>query len=91
MKQVALITGASSGIGKELAYIHAKNRGDLILVARRLDNLEAMKKDLEDKYDVDVMVISKDLTNPASPAELYKEVKDAGIELEYLINNAGFG
>ena len=91
MKQVALITGASSGIGKELAYIHAENRGDLVLVARRMDVLEAIKRDLEEKYDVRVMIISKDLTSPTASKELYDEIQSAGIEIEYLINNAGFG
>lgn len=90
MKQVALITGASSGIGKELAYIHAERNGDLILVARRMEKLEEMKQDLEEKHKVKVMTISKDLTLPAAAKELYDEVKKSGIEVEYLINNAGF-
>ena len=47
MNNTALITGASSGIGKELAKIHAKNQGDLILVARRMNLLESLKQELE--------------------------------------------
>ena len=50
MKKVALITGASSGIGKELAKIHAQNKGDLILVARRKNKLQELKKELEEKF-----------------------------------------
>jgi hypothetical protein len=46
----ALITGASSGIGKDLAYIHAEKKGNLVLVARRKDDLEKIKKDIENKY-----------------------------------------
>jgi short-subunit dehydrogenase len=90
-RKVALITGASTGIGKELAYIHAESQGDLILVARSQDKLEALRADLEEKHKVQVMVIAKDLSNQTAPEELYEEVKKAGIKVDYLINNAGFG
>ncbi|MCK5050455.1 MAG: SDR family NAD(P)-dependent oxidoreductase, partial [Candidatus Cloacimonetes bacterium] len=62
MKNVALITGASSGIGKELAYIHAKQKNDLVIVARRQTELESLKTELEGKFGVQVKVIVKDLT-----------------------------
>jgi short-subunit dehydrogenase len=91
MKNVALITGASSGIGKELAHIHAEKGGDLILVARSKDKLEKLKTELKEKHAVEVVVIVKDLTLPEAPQEIYDEVNNAGIELKYLINNAGFG
>ncbi len=91
MKKVALITGASSGIGKELADIHAEKGGDLIIVARRADKLNTLKSALEEKHGVQVMVIVKDLTQPTAPREIYDAVRDAGIEVNYLINNAGFG
>ncbi len=91
MKKVALITGASSGIGKELAHIHAEKGGDLIIVARRADKLNTLKAALEEKHGVQVMVIVKDLTQPTAPREIYDAVRDAGIEISYLINNAGFG
>lgn len=91
MKKTALITGASSGIGKELARIHASKGGDVIIVARRQDKLLELKKELEKKYKIQVMVITKDLTNPESAYEVYNEVKTAGVEVDYLINNAGFG
>ncbi len=91
MKKVALITGASSGIGKEFALIHAEKGGDLIITARRADNLKQLKTELEQKYSIKVMVIAKDLSLPNSPKEIYNEVKKAGIEVDYLINNAGFG
>jgi len=90
-KKTALITGASSGIGKELAHIHAEKGGDLVIVARSKDKLEKLKTELEKKHSVKVMLIEKDLSNSEAPKELYKEVKNAGIEIEYLINNAGFG
>ncbi len=91
MKKVALITGASSGIGKEFAYIHAEKGGDLIITARREEKLNALKAELEQKHSIKVMVILKDLSQPTAPQEIYDEVKKAGVEVEYLINNAGFG
>lgn len=90
-KKVALITGASSGIGREFAHIHAANGGDLVIIARREDKLNELKQELEKKHNVKVKVIAKDLTLPKSPIEIYNEVKDAGIKVDYLINNAGFG
>jgi len=91
MKKVALITGASSGIGKQLAYIHAEKGGDLVIVARSADKLATLKEEIEAKYGVQAMVIVKDLTSATAPQEIYEEVKAAGVEVEYLINNAGFG
>ena len=91
MKQVALITGASSGIGKELARIHAEQCGDVVVVARSDDKLQDLKRELEEKNNVKVFVIAKDLTQPNAPKEIYDAVKQAGIEVEFLINNAGFG
>ncbi len=91
MKKVALITGASSGIGKELAGIHAEQGGDLVIVSRREDKLNELKSELEVKHPVQVTVIPKDLTRLEAAQEIYAEVKSGGIEVEYLINNAGFG
>ncbi|MEM1081456.1 MAG: SDR family oxidoreductase [Pseudomonadota bacterium] len=91
MNDVALITGASSGIGKELATIHAARGGDLVIVARRADQLQALKLGLEQAHGVQVHVIAKDLTERAAPQDLYDEVQAAGIAVNYLINNAGFG
>jgi short-subunit dehydrogenase len=90
-KKTALITGASSGIGKELAHIHAEQGGDLVIVARRQDKLNALKTELEDQLGVKVMVIAKDLSLPGAASEIYEEVKQASVEVNYLINNAGFG
>jgi short-subunit dehydrogenase len=91
MKKIALITGASSGIGRELAHIHAATSGDLILVARSTQKLNELKIDLESKYKIIAAVITKDLTAPNAAQELYDEVKSLDIEVDYLINNAGFG
>jgi short-subunit dehydrogenase len=89
--KAALITGASSGIGAELARIHAERGGDLVIVARREDKLKALKKELEDKYGIKVLVIAKDLTLPGAASDIYEEVTQAAVEVHYLINNAGFG
>ncbi|MEO0570996.1 MAG: SDR family NAD(P)-dependent oxidoreductase, partial [Bacteroidota bacterium] len=91
MKKVALITGASSGIGKELARIHAEKGGDLVLVARSKDKLESLKSELENKHGVAVRPIVKDLTDPHAAKQIYDEVGATGIQIDYLINNAGFG
>jgi hypothetical protein len=90
-KKVALITGASTGIGKEFAKIHAAHGGNLVVVARNQGKLQELKIELEQKHNVKVVVIAKDLSVPSAPQEIFDEVKKAGIEIDYLINNAGFG
>ncbi|KNC65995.1 short-chain dehydrogenase, partial [Pseudoalteromonas rubra] len=87
----ALITGASSGIGLELARLHAQQGGDLVLVARSENKLNALKKELEQSHGVNACVITADLTDPASAQTIYNETKRQGIEIDILINNAGFG
>lgn len=84
-----LITGASGGIGYELAYIFAENKNNLILVARNVSKLEAIKADIDLKYGVDVKIINADLCEEAAAENLYK--KTFGLEVENLVNNAGFG
>ncbi len=91
MKKTALITGASSGIGKEFAKIHAEKGGDLIVVARSENKLNELKKELEETYKINVFVIQKDLTKSNAPKEIYEQVQNAGLKVDYLINNAGFG
>jgi short-subunit dehydrogenase len=91
MKNTALITGASSGIGKELAIIHAEKGGNLIIVARRQDKLNELKAQLEVKYDVKVHTIVKDLSVVGAAKELFNEVESKGIQVDFLMNNAGFG
>jgi short-subunit dehydrogenase len=91
MKKTALITGASSGIGKELARIHAKNNGDLILVARRLNLLESLKEELETTFSIQVLVLEFDLTETKAGSKLVDLIKEKNIKINYLFNNAGFG
>lgn len=91
MKNVALITGASSGIGMEFARIHASKARDLVIVARRGDALNALKIELEEKYLVQVVVIEMDLMLPHAAQQLYKLIVEKNIEIDYLVNNAGLG
>jgi short-subunit dehydrogenase len=87
----ALITGASHGIGLELATIHASKGDDLVLVARNKSKLEEVKTILENKYKVKVYTIGKDLSGMNAAEEVYNETIKQGIQIDYLINNAGFG
>jgi short-subunit dehydrogenase len=89
--KTALVTGASSGIGVELARLHARRGGDLVLVARRQDRLEALKAELEAAHGVTVHVIVKDLTDPAAAEQIHEELVSRAVPVDYLINNAGFG
>ncbi len=86
----ALITGASSGIGFELAKVMAREKMDLILVARSLDKLEDLKKQLA-SFNRRVDVISMDLSVPGAASELYKKTQSLGLTVDCLVNNAGFG
>lgn len=87
----ALITGASSGIGAELAKEFAKDKINVILTARREEKLMALSKELSDKYGIVTTVIAQDLSKPNGANELYNRVKSQGKDIDYLVNNAGFG
>ena len=91
MKNTALITGASNGIGLELAKIHASKGGDLVLVARNKAKLDELKVALENQFKVSVYTIGKDLSAINSAQEVYEETSKQNIQINYLINNAGFG
>ncbi len=85
----ALITGASSGIGYELAHVFAKNGWNLVLVARRLDRLLALSQQLSKSFGVSVFVIEKDLTKPQASEELFRETSSKNLVIDALVNNAG--
>jgi short-subunit dehydrogenase len=87
----ALITGASNGIGLELAKFHALKGGDLVLVARNKSKLDELKTELEKKYKISVCTIGKDLSDAKSAQEVYDQTTRQNIQVDYLINNAGFG
>lgn len=89
MSNTALITGASSGIGREFARYHAEKGGDLIITARRVEALDALKAELETEHDVKVRAIALDLGTADGADALYAAVKNEQIDI--LINNAGFG
>jgi uncharacterized protein len=91
MKKTALITGASMGIGYELAKIFAQNGNDVVLVARSKDKLDAIAADFTKNYNIKATVIAIDLSKNNVAQVVYDEVKKQNIKVEYLINNAGFG
>ncbi len=91
MSNTALVTGASSGIGAEFARYHAQKGGDLIVVARRKEPLEALKAELEAAHSVSVTVIAMDFGTAEQAQKLYDAVKELGLRVDVLINNAGFG
>jgi len=86
-----LITGASSGIGLELAHLFAHDGYRLVLVARNRGALRELGDELQSRYSVEVRISPKDLAHPAAPVELYQELQEAGVVLDVLVNNAGFG
>ncbi len=91
MINTALITGASGGIGLELARIHASRRGSLVLVARSADKLNSLATELREQFGAEVLVIVEDLAEPEAAQRIFARTEAAGIEIDVLINNAGFG
>ena len=90
MSKTALITGASGGIGYELALLFAQDRYDCILVARSRDKLTELAARLESEFRVKTLVIAKDLSRPTAVDEIYEEVTATPMQVEVLVNNAGF-
>ena len=91
MARTALITGASAGIGRELAKLFAADGHHLIIVARRRDRLDELAAEIRAAHGVEVHVETADLADPAAPTELFRRVSDAGLRVDFLVNNAGFG
>jgi short-subunit dehydrogenase len=91
MPKTALVTGASSGIGAEFARYHARKGGDLVLTARSQNKLEALSAEIEAAHGVRAHVVAVDLGTPDGPAELIRQVEALGLQIDILINNAGFG
>ncbi len=90
-RPVALVTGASRGIGTELARVFAENGYDLVIVARNKAELDALAGELHGKHGTNVTVPAYDLADRASPDVIFAELQQRGIAVEVLVNNAGFG
>jgi hypothetical protein len=91
IKQRALVTGASSGFGVEIARVLAQRGIDLAIAARRRDRLEALADQLRREHHVDVAVFSVDLAQIDAAQHLFDEVRAAGLRIDILVNNAGLG
>jgi len=87
----ALVTGASGGIGLELARLFAADGHDLVLVARNEDKLNALANELEAKHGISTLVLPSDLSRPEAPREIFDELGAQSVVVDALVNNAGFG
>jgi short-subunit dehydrogenase len=88
---VALVTGATAGIGYELARVFAEHGHPLILVGRNAERLERVAKELQSAYDISATVLSKDLARPEAPVEIFRDLQQTATAVGILVNNAGFG
>lgn len=91
MTKTALVTGASSGIGKVFAQHLAAQNYNLFITARRKELLESLASELQDKYQVQVICLAIDLTTTAGRDQLFAATEEQGHEIDLLVNNAGFG
>ena len=91
LQRTALITGASAGIGTSFARVFAEQGFDLVLTARRADRLSELAKAIATQYGCRVHVVAADLADPAAPATIERDIAAAGITIDALVNNAGYG
>ncbi|MBZ5616311.1 MAG: SDR family oxidoreductase [Acidobacteriia bacterium] len=89
--KTALITGASFGIGMEFARIFAREGYNLVLVARTADRLRQLASELEKTHSTRSLILAVDLTEPGAPAYVLDQTTRADIQVDVLVNNAGFG
>jgi short-subunit dehydrogenase len=87
----ALITGASSGIGLDLARLFANDKHDLVLVARNESALGQVARECRARHGVKVVVLPQDLSHPSAPDEIFAALGQQGVAIDFLVNNAGFG
>lgn len=90
-RKVALVTGASAGLGEQFAQCFARDGHDVILVARSADRLQALGSKLEQEHKVTAHVVPADLGQPDAPQRIFDAVKARGLAVDFLVNNAGFG
>lgn len=91
MAETVLITGASSGLGLELARLFAADKSDVILVARRREQLDQLAAELTGQYGVQARVLVADLADAAAPQAIFDELQASNTQVDVLVNNAGFG
>ncbi len=91
MSETVLITGASSGIGLELAKCFAADGSRLILIARNTEALESLAKELRQSHQIEVRVLTADLSLSETPKRIFAELSAQKIAVDVLVNNAGFG
>ncbi|WP_375444064.1 SDR family NAD(P)-dependent oxidoreductase [uncultured Fibrella sp.] len=89
--KTALVTGATSGIGRELANLFAKDGYNLILVARSDESLQQLAQSYEHQFGIKTTLIAKDLASDDAGQQVYDEVKQQGLQVDVLVNNAGMG
>ncbi len=89
-RETALITGASFGIGLEFARIFAREGYNLVLVARSADKLRQLASELEKAHGIRSLILATDLTDPGAPAYVLDQTTRADIQVDVLVNNAGF-
>ena len=87
----ALVTGASGGIGEELARLFAADGHSLVLVARSRDKLSALAEELSDRHNVSARVLPADLARAEAPREIFEELQSDAVTVDALVNNAGIG
>src|SRR5438045_3798569 len=90
-KEMALVTGASAGIGNELARVLAANGHPLVIVARDQEKLKTLAGELQREYRVPVRVFAKDLSEPGAAQALWSELTEPKLKIDILVNNAGVG
>ncbi|MDP6623406.1 MAG: SDR family NAD(P)-dependent oxidoreductase, partial [Alphaproteobacteria bacterium] len=90
-RRCALITGASAGIGKAFAELFAAEGYDLVLTARRRQRLEDLARACRERHGVEARVVVADLADAKAPQAIFDELAEAGVAIDALVNNAGYG
>jgi len=90
-RRTALVTGASAGLGETFARAYAARGHDLVVTARRADRLQVLSDELTREHDVSVLVVPADLADPGACAHIVDAVQAAGVTVDVLVNNAGYG